>query len=178
MSRRKVVAVIGHGRATGDHEVLAEGVGRALVECGFRVLTGGLGGVMLGASRGARGASNYREGDVVGILPGDDKTLANRYVDIVIPSGMGLARNVLVVQAADGVIAVGGEAGTLSELALAWQLGRPIVALRVAGYSGEFAGRGIDARQRPAVLAADNAEQAVACMARELTDDFSEFPGR
>ncbi len=168
MARRRMVAVIGNGRASQEQEELAEAVGRELVEHGFRVVTGGLGGVMAGASRGARGAERYREGDVVGILPGDDSALANPHVDIVIPSGMGYARNVLVVLAADGVIAVGGASGTLSELALAWQLGRPIVALRVSGYSGEFAGKSVDERQRSPIVAADTAEQAVAAMARAL----------
>lgn len=168
MSRRKMVGVIGNGRASRDQEKLAEAVGRELVERSFRVITGGLGGVMLGASRGARSAEGYREGDVVGILPGDDPAQANRFVDIVIPSGMGYARNVLVVQSADGVIAVGGASGTLSELALAWQLGRPIVALAVDGYSGEFAGRSVDDRQRPPILAADSAEEAVRKLAQAL----------
>ena len=170
MARRKLVAVIGNGRAGRDQELMAEAVGRELVERGFRVLTGGLGGVMLGASRGARLAERYREGDVVGILPGDDSAQANPFVDIVIPSGIGYARNVLVVQAADGVIAVGGASGTLSELALAWQLGRPIVALTVDGYSGEFAGRSIDDRRRPPILAADTPEHAVEKLAKILGD--------
>jgi len=163
-----MVAVIGNGRASEEQQQLAEAVGRELVEHGFRVVTGGLGGVMLGASRGARQAHLYREGDVVGILPGDDSSLANPYVDIAIPSGMGYARNVLVVLAADGVIAVGGASGTLSELALAWQLGRPIVALRVSGYSGEFAGKSVDERPRAPVIGADTAHEAVAAMARAL----------
>jgi hypothetical protein len=166
MERRKMVAVIGNGRASREHEELAEAVGRELVQNGFRVLTGGLAGVMLGASRGARSAERYREGDVVGILPGDDPLAANEHVDIVISSGMGLARNVLVVQAADAVIAVGGASGTLSELALAWQIGKPIVALEVDGYSGQFAGQRIDHRQRPKIEAAKTGDEAVRALVR------------
>jgi hypothetical protein len=108
---------------------------------------------MAAASRGAHRARGYREGDVIGVLPGGDRAAANRWVDVAIPTGLGVARNVLVVQAADAVIAIGGRAGTLSELALAWQLGRPVVALDVPGWSARVAGRAIDDR-RPKFVSA------------------------
>src|SRR5690606_26742727 len=84
---RPIVAVVGNRDATRAQCELAEDVGRLLVERGFRVLTGGLSGVMEAACRGARSASNWREGDVIGILPGSCAEAANPYVDIVIPSG-------------------------------------------------------------------------------------------
>ena len=162
---RPIIAVIGNRDATAAQCEFAEQIGRLLVERGFRVLTGGLGGVMEAASRGARSASNWREGDVIGILPGSSTGAANPYVDIVIPSGMGYARNVLIIQTAQALVAVGGGAGTLSEVALAWQSDKPIVALSVPelvqGVSGEFAGRALDARRRPPVLGATTAEEAV-----------------
>ena len=166
--RRPIVAVIGNAEASPLQLALAEEIGRRLVDAGMRVLTGGLGGVMEAASRGARQAARYQEGDVVGIVPGADPATANPHVDIVIASGMGLARNALVVQAAQAVVAIGGGAGTLSEIALGWQCDKPIIALDIEGFSGELAGRALDGRRRPAVLSALDAEQAVAAVVREL----------
>ena len=121
MARRRVIAVIGSSRPPPEAIEVAEELGRRIVEQGFRLVTGGLSGIMEAASRGAHQASSYREGDVVGILPGADAQTANPYVDIALPTNLGIARNVLVVSMADAVIAVGGSSGTLSELAIAWQ---------------------------------------------------------
>lgn len=168
MKRRPVVAVIGNGQATAAACAVAEELGRLLVERGFRVVTGGLGGVMEAASRGAQQAANKHDGDVIGILPGTDATSANPYVDIVIPTGMGLARNVLVVQTAAAVVAVGGGAGTLSEMAHAWQSDRLLVAIALDGVSGQFAGSSLDARDRPPILRANSAREAVDSVANGL----------
>src|SRR5204862_98418 len=86
---------------------------------------GGLGGVMEAACRGARSAG----GTTVGILPGDDRTDANEFVDVAVATGMGEGRNALVVRTADAVIAVGGEFGTLSEIALALRAGKPVIGI-------------------------------------------------
>ena len=137
-TRRRVVAVIGDGSAAPPLRALAREIGRLLVERGFRVVTGGLGGVMEAASEGARSAVAYREGDVIGILPGAEAEQANPFVDVVIPSGLGIARNALVVSTADAVVAVGGGSGTLSEIAMAWQLGKPVIALAVGGWGWCF----------------------------------------
>lgn len=130
--RRPLVAVIGDARVEpgGTKDRLAEEVGRLLVDAGFRVLTGGLGGVMEAACRGARSSSRYQSGDTVAVLPGHDPADANPFVDIVIPSGLDHVRNSIVVHA-DAVIAIGGGAGTMSEICLAWIYKRLIVALRV-----------------------------------------------
>jgi len=121
-----VIAVVGPGDAT-DPVVLdaAERVGVLLAEAGHEVVTGGLGGVMAAASRGAKSAG----GSVVALLPGDDASAANSFADVVIATGLGQGRNVLVVRSADAVIAVGGSWGTLSEVAIARRLGRPVVWL-------------------------------------------------
>ena len=124
-ARRLYVAVVGASTATADEERTAEEVGRLLAERGAIVVTGGLGGVMAAASRGARGAG----GTTVGLLPGEDRSAANPWVQVAIPTGMGEARNALVVRASDAVIAVGGEFGTLSEVALALKLGRPVAGI-------------------------------------------------
>ena len=119
------VSVVGGSAAGPDLCAAAEEVGRALAEGGAVVVTGGRGGVMEAACRGAKAAG----GTTVGILPGDDRSAANPWVDVAVPTGMGEGRNVLVVRAADALVAVGGEYGTLSEIALALKLGKPVVGL-------------------------------------------------
>lgn len=165
---RPIVAVVGNNDAGPEALAVAEALGRGLVERGFRLATGGLGGVMEAASRGAHSAAGYREGDVIGVLPSGDHASANRWVDIAIPTNLGYARNVLLVTMASAVVAVGGGAGTLTEIAMAWQLDRPIVALALPGWSEKLAGSAIDARVRPPILAAKSAEEAVELVARAL----------
>jgi uncharacterized protein (TIGR00725 family) len=104
---------------------MAEDVGRELARRGAVVVTGGLGGVMAAASRGAK----EEQGTTVGILPGDDRTEANPWVDVALATGQGEGRNVVLVRTVDAVVAVGGEFGTLSEIALALRAGKPVVGL-------------------------------------------------
>jgi uncharacterized protein (TIGR00725 family) len=119
------VAVVGPGRADAAEAEVAEAVGRALAERDAIVVTGGLGGVMEAASRGAREAG----GTTVGILPGSDRSAANDWVAVAIPTGLGEARNALVVRAADALIAIGGEYGTLSEIALGLKADKPVIGV-------------------------------------------------
>lgn len=119
------VAVIGPGDADTATERQAEEVGRLAGGAGAVLVCGGLGGVMAAACRGAKAAG----ATTVGILPGLDRAAANPWIDVAIPTGLGEARNALVVRAADVVIAIGGEFGTLSELALALKSGIPVVGL-------------------------------------------------
>lgn len=120
------MAVVGAGDADEELAAAAEEVGRGLAQAGAAVVCGGLGGVMEAACRGAKSAG----GLTVGILPGRRRADANRWVDVAIPTGMGETRNALVVMSADAVVAVGGEHGTLSEVAFGLKLGRPVVGLR------------------------------------------------
>jgi uncharacterized protein (TIGR00725 family) len=126
------VAVAGPGRATADQERLAEEVGRGLAEAGAVLVCGGLGGVMEAACRGAKDAG----GTTLGILPGADRAQANPFVDLSVPTGLGEARNALVARAADALIAVAGEYGTLSEIALALKIGTPVVGLETWDIDG------------------------------------------
>src|SRR5579872_3888783 len=119
------VSVVGGGNLPPRERELARAVGRALAEAGAVLVCGGLGGTMEAACRGAREGG----GRTVGILPGTDRSDANRFVDVALPTGMGEARNALVVRAADAVVAVGGEFGTLSEMALALVTGVPVVGI-------------------------------------------------
>jgi len=119
------IAVVGGSVATQAMLAAAAEVGAALASAGAIVVCGGLGGVMAAACRGAKSVG----GVTVGILPGRDGSMANPWVDVVIPTGLGEARNALVVGAASAVIAIDGEYGTLSEIALALRAGIPVIGL-------------------------------------------------
>jgi uncharacterized protein (TIGR00725 family) len=125
MTGAPYIAVVGPGRADSPQLAAAQAIGRGLAEGGAVVVCGGLGGVMEAACRGAREVG----GTTLGILPGTDRTAANAWVTVAVPTGMGEARNALVVRAADAVVAVAGEYGTLSEIALALKTGTPVVGL-------------------------------------------------
>jgi uncharacterized protein (TIGR00725 family) len=145
----RYVAIAGPGDAGAAEESAAEAVGRGLAESGAIVVCGGLGGVMAAACRGAKSAG----GTTVGILPGLDRSAANEFVDVAVATGLGEARNALVVRAADVLIAVGGGFGTLSEIALALKAGKRVIGLE----TWELPREGIEP--------ADSPERAVA-MAR------------
>ncbi|MDQ7792827.1 MAG: TIGR00725 family protein [bacterium] len=119
------VAVVGAASCGLATAALAEQVGAALADAGAVLITGGRGGVMEAACRGARG----RGGVTVGLLPGDDRSDANSYLTVALPTGLGIARNALVIKAADVVIAVAGGFGTLSEIAMALKEGLPVVGV-------------------------------------------------
>jgi len=120
------VAVLGPSEADGETYDLARQVGGLLADRGAVVVCGGLGGVMEAAARGAA----EQGGKSLGILPGADRSAANRYLTMALATGMGELRNALVVRAGDAVIAVGASWGTLSELALAVRSGVAVVAVR------------------------------------------------
>jgi uncharacterized protein (TIGR00725 family) len=116
------VSVVGSGR---EHEQRAEEVGRLLAERGCTVVCGGGGEVMAAAARGAKSAG----GTTIGILPGESRAGVNEWIDHVVVTGIGHARNLAVAASGDAVIAVGGSWGTLAEIGFARRLGRPVVIL-------------------------------------------------
>ena len=129
------IAVVGAGTCDDEVAALAEDVGRRLAEAGAIVVCGGLGGVMEAACRGAQSAG----GTTVGLLPGADRTEGNDHLTVALPTGLGEIRNPLVVRAADAVIAIAGEYGTLSEIAFALRTGRRVVGLRTWDIPGVVA---------------------------------------
>lgn len=145
-----VIAVCGAGRCGPDLAALAEAVGRELAQKGATVVCGGHGGVMEAAARGAVEAG----GMTIGVLPGRDRREANPFIRAVVATGMGEARNAIIVRTADAVIAVGGEYGTLSEMALALKMGKPVVSLQSWMVSDEI------------VAAKDPAEAVALALAR------------
>ncbi|MBN1882968.1 MAG: TIGR00725 family protein [Deltaproteobacteria bacterium] len=130
MRKPNQIAVVGSGTEDDAIESQAREVCGMLAERGVIVICGGLGGAMRGASQGTKEAG----GTAVGIIPGTDKDDANPFVDVTIVTGMGHARNALVVGSADGVIALAGGAGTLSEVALALKMRKPVVGLLAWGH--------------------------------------------
>jgi uncharacterized protein (TIGR00725 family) len=118
----RYVSVIGAGRCGPAQYALAEAVGRLIARRGATLVCGGLSGVMEAAAKGAK----QEGGTTIGILPGHDRRVANAYLDHVVTTGMGEARNLAVVSSGDAVIAVGGGFGTLSEIGLAGKIGRPV----------------------------------------------------
>jgi uncharacterized protein (TIGR00725 family) len=122
---RTIVGVIGAGKAEEGTLRAAEETGRLIALHGFLLVCGGLGGVMEAAAKGARSAG----GTTVGILPQADRSAANPYIDIPLATGFGEGRNVFIVRTADILIAVGGEYGTLSEIAFALKSGKPVIGI-------------------------------------------------
>lgn len=175
MTRRPIIAIIGDARVapSSPEDTFAVGLGRALVDQGWRIQTGGLGGVMEGACRGARSSPRWTDGTILGLLPAFDPDDANPWVDIAIPTGLDHARNLLVAQA-DAVVAIGGGAGTLSEMAFAWMFYRLVLAWRGSRWSGRLADTRLDERVRyphvpeDRVYGVDQPEEAVALLERYL----------
>jgi uncharacterized protein (TIGR00725 family) len=141
--QKKIICVIGGRRVEKSLLHEAEMVGRLIARKGAIVVCGGLGGVMEAVAKGARSEG----GLTVGILPQDHKRETNAYIDVPIVTGLGIGRNVIIARTADAVIAVGGEYGTLSEIAFSLQMGKPVIGIRTWDIKG--------------IIPADNAEDAV-----------------
>ena len=150
INKQRVIAVIGGGNCTQKAAKLAEEVGRELARRGVILVCGGLGGVMEAACRGA----NSEGGVTIGILPGESRRAANSYVQIPIVTGMGYARNVLVVKSAQAVIAIDGSYGTLSEIGHALQSGIPVIGLNTWSLSK-------NSKQDNSIIPAQNPTEAV-----------------
>lgn len=153
---KQIIAIIGDRHCSADEPKakIAFALGKALVDNGYRVLTGGMGGkdeddgIMDFAMKGARDSEQYHDGDTIAILPSFSPEQASQYADIVIPTGLDVYRNCITANA-DAVIAIGGGAGTLCEMAYAWSLGRLIIGFNnVEGWSALLAGKPIDHRKR------------------------------
>jgi len=122
-SRKPIIAVCGAGSCDAETSARAEKVGRAIAEAGAIMVCGGLGGVMEAACQGA----SEHDGITVGVLPSNDTYEANPYVQVPVATGFGVGRNMVIAHTADVLIALGGSFGTLSEIALALNLGKRVV---------------------------------------------------
>jgi uncharacterized protein (TIGR00725 family) len=163
--RRKAVGVIGSSQGSRKALDQATEIGQAICRLGAHLVCGGMGGVMEAACQGfveERHRLGGREcGTTIGIIPTEFKKDANPYVDLVIPSGMGIMRNMLIVQTADVVLSVAGGSGTLNEMAGAWQKGKTIIALSsTGGWSEEMAGKSLDGRRPDPIIDAPDVDTA------------------
>jgi uncharacterized protein (TIGR00725 family) len=136
-------------------------LGKLVIDNGFILATSGLGGVMEYASQGARASKKYIENSIIGILPDYNSDSANKYIDIAIPTGFGLARNLMLISMSNAVIAVGGGSGTLNEISASWQMNKLIIGLQVKGWNEKLCGNAIDERRNDIIYCAKNAQKAI-----------------
>ncbi len=146
---KPIISVIGDAVVDKEDEEYKLGIeiGKALVDAGYRVKTGGLGGIMEAVLKGAKSSSKYEFGDTIAILPGNDTEEANEYADIKVATGLDNMRAKQVVDAY-AVIAIGGGAGTLAEIATAWSIYKLIIAWNKKGWSSKLAETKVDERIR------------------------------
>ena len=166
MTRKVQILVIGHhNSATLEHEKLAYQVGAEIAKAGAVLISGGGNGVMKSSCQGAQEAG----GITVGIILEDSHEFANDFCDIVIPSGMGLARHFLNALSSDGVIIIGGGAGTLSEACAAYMYKRPMVAIRnTKGVAQKYADKFLDFHKIVKIVSVDSPRDAVKLILRTI----------
>lgn len=160
MVKKRQILVIGHNTngCTPEHEKIAYDVGMEIAKSDSVLICGGLGGVMSATAHGAKDGN----GLTVGIIPQNDPTMANEFCDVVIPTGMGFARDFLNALSADGVIIVGGGSGTLSETTAAYMYKKPMVAIRnLGGPVEKFIDGFIDQRETVRIVGVDTPKEAV-----------------
>lgn len=171
MVNRIQVGIIGSNSSVSSQKIeeFAELLGTELINEGYRIICGGMGGVMESVCKGAKKSLNYHEGDTIGILPSENTKDSNPYVDVAIATGIGYARNQILVASSEILIAIGGGAGTLSEIAFAWQMNKPIISVDLEdGWSSRIAGDIIDHRQRRAVAYARDLDDVMAYLSEIL----------
>lgn len=160
LAKKKQILVVGNNEngSTLELEKVAYETGLEIAKSGSVLITGGLGGVMRAACHGAKDAG----GITVGIIPQNDPSFANEYCDIVIPTGIGLARDFLNALSADGVIIIGGGSGTLSETCAAYMHNKPITAIKNTGGIAEmFVDKYLDHRQNVKIVGVSSPKEAV-----------------
>jgi uncharacterized protein (TIGR00725 family) len=162
---KPIISVIGdtHMEIGGAKWNIAEELGEKLTTAGYRIMTGGLGELPKAIAKGARKSPTHTDGTLIAILPGFDPVLAQDYADIVIATGMDQARN-LIIANSDAIIAIGGGAGTLSEIAFAWSLKRLIIAFDLPGWSGLLADKIVDKRIRYPEIQEDRIFKVANCV--------------
>jgi uncharacterized protein (TIGR00725 family) len=149
MSRRLNLSVLGSYAANEVEHKLASELGLGIADMGLNIISGGQEGVMYSLCKAVHEhrVNGYDSAYIVGILPFGNFAEANRYLDLAIPAGAPHLQNAMIPLAADIVVSVGGAAGTLSELAMAWQFKKPIALLGTEGWSGKLAGQKLDTRR-------------------------------
>ncbi len=155
-----IIGVVGSGSEDIDEKIyeIAEKLGSLIAQENFALVCGGLFGVMEAVCKGAKSANGF----TIGFIPSMDKKTANPYVDLIIPTGIGEARNLILVSTADVIITIAGESGTLSEIAFAWKMSKPIISLSTTGgWSTKLADTKIDNRRKDKIYNAQSPKDAI-----------------
>lgn len=161
---KKIISVIGYAnsdKAPKETYNLAYKLGKSIIDSGYILANGGLGGIMEAVSKGARDSANYKERSIIGIIPNYDKNMANDYIDIALPIGFDVGRNISLISVSDAVIVIGGGAGTLNEISLAWQMNKLIIALGDFGWGGKLANTSLDDRRDDKIYKANSVKEAL-----------------
>jgi uncharacterized protein (TIGR00725 family) len=158
----KRIGIIGPNKSGCTNELYAFGVelGKQIVLPDRVIICGGLGGFMEAVCNGAKQSNKTFNGQTIGILPDSVSDKANAYIDISIPTGIGIARNIIIINSADIIIAAGGGAGTLSELAFAWQQKKTVLCItKFDGWVKKLAGENLDSRAKGLLIPVNGIEE-------------------
>ena len=171
---RPIIGIIGSAESLCSNEMyeFAKELGDALMSAGFRIVTGGKGGVMEAVCMGAMNSHSYFEGSTICILPEADKKQANAFCDIIIPTGVGIARNIVIINTADVLVAIGGGAGTLSEISFAWQKSKKVLCVtKFDGWAKKMADVNIDKRNKNLNINVNNIDEIIEHL-RQITKNL------
>ena len=152
---RKIIGIIGSGDFACTKKMYQFGIllGNRLVAEGYRIVSGGLGGIMKAVCQGAKQSKDYYESATICVLPGEHKRNSNHFCDIIIPTGFGINRNTIIINTADILIAIGGGSGTMSEISFAWQKGKTVLCVtNFGGWAAELAGQNLDSRNKDLLI--------------------------
>ena len=160
---KQIIAIIGNANIENDIEKqkISYELGKLIIDSGYILATGGLGGVMEFASKGAQSSKKYTENSIIGVLPDYHSENANQFIDIAFPTGLGLGRNLMLISLSNAVIAVGGGSGTLNEISAAWQMNKLIIGLKTNGWSEKLCGQALDKRRDDIIFCAESANKAI-----------------
>lgn len=160
---KKIIALIGNANIDNDKvkQIISFELGKLIIDNDYILATGGLGGVMEYASKGAKSSEKYTENSIIGVLPDYHTENANQFIDIAFPTGLGLGRNLMLISLSNAVIAVGGSSGTLNEISAAWQMNKLLIGMKVGGWSDKICGSSLDKRRNDVIFCAKTAKQAI-----------------
>jgi hypothetical protein len=157
--KKLAIGIIGPNKSGCSEELYKFGeiLGQRLSSNNRTIICGGLGGFMEAVCKGTKCSTNTFYGQTIGILPDATSEMVNPYVDIVIPTGIGIARNIIIINSADIIIAAGGGAGTLSELAFAWQKKKRVLCVsEFGGWASKIANKDLDNRAKGLLIAVES----------------------
>ena len=178
MSNR-IIGVIGDANLSKDDIKwkTAFEIGKSLIENEYRLANGGMGGVMEASSLGAKSSEKYQDGMTISVIPDYDKNIQNVHAVMTIPTGLGRTSNFVVVSMCDAIIAIGGGSGTLSEIALAWQMNKLIIAIDLEGWSRNLKSIHLDKRRTDIIFNAKDSNDAIAILKENIESYNKKYKG-